>query len=613
MPTRPESHLPDWERTKLVRAGRLRWFHWLVVALSLLLTFGAWYITRQQVDEKVHRLFEREAAQAIELVSERMELYENALWAGIGAIHAQGGRIDYENWRAFADTLSIDRKFPGINGIGVIHRVRPAELPSYLEEQRRARPDYDIHPQHGENEYLPITYVEPVATNRAAVGLDMAHEANRYGAAKKARDTGTSQITGPIVLVQDAEKTPGFLFYAPFYHDEMSTDLATRRKHFAGMVYAPFVVKKLMQGTLEKSRRHVAISIRDGSEVLYDEHVAEELDFDPAPLFKKALSVALYGRVWNFDIWSTQSFRAGATSSQPTTILIGGIFIDALLLALFVLLSRANRHALRYADELRRNTVNLERSNADLEQFAYVASHDLQEPLRMVGNFTQLLQRRYHGQLDEKADQYIDFAVEGVTRMQRLLNELLQYSRLGSADAPLVQMSSADALEGALANLKSTIDESEVSLEVEPLPRVMGDNGQLTRVFQNLLGNAIKFRADDRGAQIRVKVQDRHSEWRFSIMDNGIGIEPQYYERVFTMFQRLHSGDEYSGTGVGLAICKKIILRHGGQIWAESEPGVGTTMHFTLPKPKVTGQVLDWPSTPDTRPEQRVEDNRKAG
>ena len=204
------------DREQFIKAGRLHWFHWLVIALSLVLTFGAWYFTQSQVDEKVEALFQREAVQSVELISERMQKYEDALWGGVGAIQAQGGGINHTDWLTFSETLSLVVKYPGINGIGVIRSVQPEQLAGYLEEQRRLRPDYAIHPAHGENEYLPITYIEPVATNRKAIGLDMAHETNRYTAAKKARDTGTAQITGPITLVQDTQKTPGFLFYAPY-------------------------------------------------------------------------------------------------------------------------------------------------------------------------------------------------------------------------------------------------------------------------------------------------------------------------------------------------------------------------------------------------------------
>lgn len=232
---------------------------------------------------------------------------------------------------------------------------------------------------------------------------------------------------------------------------------------------------------------------------------------------------------------------------------------------------------------LARNIAELARSNADLERFAYLASHDLQEPLRMVASYVQLLARRYQGRLDSDADDFINFAVEGATRMQRLILDLLEYSRVGNREQQRVAVSSSSALQQALANLSRTLEESGTLVEVGPLPRVWADESQLMQVFQNLIGNAIKFhRAEP--PRIRVSAAREGKFWRFSINDNGIGIEPQHFERIFVLFQRLHARGEYSGTGIGLAICKLIVERHGGIIWLESRLDDGSTFHFTLPE-----------------------------
>ena len=240
--------------------------------------------------------------------------------------------------------------------------------------------------------------------------------------------------------------------------------------------------------------------------------------------------------------------------------------------------------ALKEAEEKLTEERNLlARSNAELEQFAYVASHDLQEPLRAVASCVQLLQKRYQGKLDARADEFIAHAVDGTKRMQALITDLLAYSRVGTRTHPFESVNCEEVLDDALANLTIAIQESGTAIKRDPLPTVVADATQLGQIFQNLIGNAVKFRAEGRTPEIRVAAQRGTAEWTFSVGDNGIGIEPQYYERVFRVFQRLHTRTRYPGTGIGLAICKKIVERHGGRIWIESRPEQGTTFFFTLP------------------------------
>lgn len=234
------------------------------------------------------------------------------------------------------------------------------------------------------------------------------------------------------------------------------------------------------------------------------------------------------------------------------------------------------------ADEL---MEELKRSNQDLEQFAYVASHDLQEPLRAVTGSVQLLARRYKGKLDSEADEFIGFAVDGTRRMKTLIVDLLAYSRVSSRGSPFAPVDANAVLAQAIVNLKTAIEVNNAEIAYDPLPVVFGDAGQLALVFQNLISNAIKFRQSDKTPAINISAQRLKNDemWQFAVRDNGIGIEKRHADRVFVVFQRLHTIDEYPGTGMGLALCKKIIGRHGGRIWLDSTPGKGSTFYFTLP------------------------------
>ena len=233
-------------------------------------------------------------------------------------------------------------------------------------------------------------------------------------------------------------------------------------------------------------------------------------------------------------------------------------------------------------EELRERTEDLLRSNTELEKFAYIASHDLQEPLRMVTNYTQLLQQRYRGRLDSDADEFIAYAVDGAARMRTLISELLAYSRVGTQGAPFALTPLDGLFDEVLQGLEVTLSDADAVVTRDPLPELWCDPTQIARVFQNLIVNAAKFRGTE-SPKIHVGARREGDEWVFSVKDNGIGIDPAYFDRIFVIFQRLHSRAEYEGTGMGLAICQRVVERHGGRVWVESKLGAGSTFHFTLP------------------------------
>jgi light-regulated signal transduction histidine kinase (bacteriophytochrome) len=234
-------------------------------------------------------------------------------------------------------------------------------------------------------------------------------------------------------------------------------------------------------------------------------------------------------------------------------------------------------------EKLKQLAEKLSQSNKELEQFAYVASHDLQEPLRMVASYIQLLQRRYKGKLSGEADEFINYAVDGVIRMKTLINDLLVYSRVNTKESPLEDVDINKVVDQTRTNLHAAIEESGATINSEPLPVVKANNLQINQLFQNLISNAIKFRKPDTAPVVNISAKHAGDEWLFTVQDNGIGIDKEFSDKIFVIFQRLHNSSEYPGTGIGLAICKRIVEKLGGHLWVESNPGEGSTFNFTIP------------------------------
>lgn len=233
---------------------------------------------------------------------------------------------------------------------------------------------------------------------------------------------------------------------------------------------------------------------------------------------------------------------------------------------------------------LQNQTKELLRSNEELEQFAYVTSHDLQEPLRMITSYVQIIQNNISQNKTQNLNEFIGYVMDGASRMQAMINDLLQFSRVGRSASPFTNVDLNEVVKIALSHLTNRIAENKADVSYTTMPVIMGDNFQLIRLFQNLIDNAIKFKAKDRNPQIKISVEERATDYVFGIHDNGIGIEDKFYNRIFVIFQRLHTRNEYEGTGIGLAVCKKIVERHGGEIWVQSKQNEGTTFYFTIKK-----------------------------
>ncbi|OGW30817.1 MAG: hypothetical protein A2X54_05815 [Nitrospirae bacterium GWF2_44_13] len=299
------------------------------------------------------------------------------------------------------------------------------------------------------------------------------------------------------------------------------------------------------------------------------------------------ISTALFLMAWRRIV----SFISILTTGKHVSLDIPEVIalIISILMLLGVLLIRDYFRSINLADarrkkaeeEIKRTVAELKRSNEELQQFAYIASHDLQEPLRMIASYLQLIERRYRGKLDKDADEFITFAVDGANRLQDMIMGLLAYSRVETRGKPFEDVNAAEILGNAISNLKIIIEENGAVITAGSLPVIRGDENQLIQLFQNLIANAIKFKSE-KPPYIHISAERKDAEWLFSVKDNGIGIAQEYKERIFNIFQRLH-GREYPGVGIGLSICRRIVEKHGGKIYFESEIGKGTIFYFTIP------------------------------
>ncbi|WP_299737440.1 CHASE domain-containing protein [uncultured Roseobacter sp.] len=570
--------------------SRISILHVLVVALSMALTFSAWHFSKKQAESRIEQRFDASRDHIVGLLRDRMLKYEDALWAGVAAMESHDGDMTRAQWRTFATHLRIDEKYPGINGIGVIHFLSDQSLNTYLGQRRSEQPNFNIFPPHDHPTYMPISFIEPEEINAAAVGLDVAHELNRRTAALASRDTGDAQITGPIVLVQDAGAMPGFLFYAPFYRGGVPTELGDRQNRIDGVVYAPFVVRKLLDGLLAKDLRHTSISISDAGQTIYDEHSSAEELHDPAPMFTEEVQLNFYGRSWTLDIRSNLAFRENNSYVQPTVILVGGIVIEALILSLLIMMARANRNAVAYADkvteDLRIEQQKLVRSNEELERYAYAASHDLKTPIRGIGGLTEMLKEDLEDYLSSpdanpEIAMSLDLILDRVQRMTDLTNGIIEFSRVGAqsedgSPLDLSELMTSLASDFGLASHQVELNSSVNTVSVDPVG--------LRRAIENLVGNAVKYHEAVADLRILITCQKTSDFLQFSIADNGPGIDKKYHDRIFEMFQTLRTGDAPESTGIGLAVVKKAVEVHGGEVKLISSIGAGARFFFQWPK-----------------------------
>lgn len=424
------------QQKNLRQHARLHWVHWLILALSVAITIVAWHFSATLLQNRSESRFLREANRVVDQMRERLMHYEDALRSGAATLVASNGSLSRDQWKAYARTLELATRYPGVNGIGVIREVEPRAISAFEANQQLFWPEFRVHPVHEYPVKLPIVYIEPAQTNAAAIGLDVAFEAHRRAAALLARDTGTPQISGPITLVQDDGKTPGFLFYMPYYLDSIGFD---------GLVYAPLVVKNLVKGVMGDQERQVRFSIQDAQHIIYDE-LSDRSDLDTESALRTRVQASFYGRQWEFAITASEAFHSGSGALQPWVVLMSGLAIDIMLLILFLMMTRSNRTVLSHADvlinKLGEQTESLMRQNKELESFAHVVSHDLKTPIRAIRSLSEFIEEDVNELVSVQSTRQLikghtNRINEQIVRSDALIAGILNFSLVGQVHEPL--------------------------------------------------------------------------------------------------------------------------------------------------------------------------------
>lgn len=563
--------------------------------IPLVVTLVAWKQLTYHTLDKARTQFANTVLENERAFNYRLDSFEQTLLSGVG-LYSGSLSVGRSEWRAFANALKVHERFPGARGIGFIAHVEPEDVSAFVAAARADdRPDFTVHPD-GASEYMIVKYLEPEGQNAAAIGLNVAPLPGRSETAWRAAETGHAAISPRMKLVQDPEGNPGFSLMLPFYRQGAPLDTAgQRRAALVGWITSPFNSDAFMKGLSvgQGADFHLAVYDSPGERPEHLLYSSGEARGGAAFVIRKEISVKQ--SKWIFVWRSTPAFERKAASNEPFIILISGLVFTGLFGLLLVTLGRRSETVERMVEartaELKEREANLAQvidkltqSNTELERFAYVVSHDMQEPIRAVANFSSLLWHQYETKLDPAGQKYLSIITDSAKRLQAMVSDLLEYARVGQGARAREKTDVNQLMQYVLDNLKVTIDEHSAEVTYGTLPVLQGYPVQFMSLLQNLINNAIKYQPAGKVPHVRVAAEDKGDHYLFSVADNGIGIEPGNVEKIFEPFKRLHSYQEYTGTGLGLAVAKKIVDNHGGRIWVESVPGTGSVFYFTVMK-----------------------------
>jgi signal transduction histidine kinase len=568
-----------------------------MLATALTAAFGA-----RQIGQRSDELLTERAAGVAATIDRRVDTYLEKLFGVRGLFEVEGApsRRQFETYLA---GQRVQQRFPGALSFGFAEAVplqgRSAFVDAVDADARASGlpyPPFTIRPNAERPLSVVVTFTSPVRGLERAYGFDLLSEASRRTAVENARDTARPTATAPLRLVtEQGTEARGVLILLPVYRGDTQTPPSpVRAERFRGAAYAALRLPDLMRGITEEgddlevydvgSAEALPARLRAGDEAfnLRGGADAPTRDADES----RVMELTTAGRRWSVYFRPGASLVGGGERAVPWLIGGFGLLVSLLAGGVVQALSTSRRRAQALADEM---TVELQRSNEELERFAFLASHDLQQPLRTVSGFLQLLEHQMGERLDETAREYIAQSLRGTRQMSTLIDDLLRYSRVSRSDAPLTPVRLDDAWDAAVDQLAATIEDSGAKVSRGDLPVVAGDPGQLVQVFANLIGNAVKYRAEA-PPEVRADARRVNGAWEIAVTDNGIGIDSAHHGRIFEMFRRLHGEGEVEGTGVGLALVKRILERSGGDIRVQSELGHGSRFIVVLPPLEAEGR-----------------------
>jgi len=561
------------------------------VAVCLLaLASAAALATSRAIERREANLLAERARQAAEAVDRRTDHYVEKLTSTRGLFSAAPDGIPLpREYNAFLRSQEISRRIPELQTVSFIQHVPGGQRRAVLKRLRRETATSGLpypsirgfDPPGARERYSVITYVYPVPRNRAAVGVDLHADPVRRGAIERARDRAGPAAPAPVRLVQDPGEL-SLVLYLPIYAGpDQTPNPPDRARRFVGVIGTGIRLSELTRRIAAEPDDDVRIYDLgyEGGRTLRRLIRSTNPRNEGNENLSRDLPLRTAGRRWVLTYSSADPLVNDLERAVPILIAILGALVSLLAGAVVASATSDRRKALA---DLEKSRNELARSNQELERFAFLASHDLQQPLRTVSGFLELLMRQQGDRLDDRGRQYVDMALRGTRQMASLITALLTYSRVARDDTPLEPVALDEAWDAAVAQLQAMIEEADAEVTRGELPVVDGDRGQMTQLFANLISNAVRYRSEA-APTVRAEARRADGEWQVAVQDNGIGIDPRDQERIFEMFRRLHADDDIEGTGVGLALVKRIAERSGGDVDVESAPGRGSRFVVRLP------------------------------